>query len=155
MNGFIKQLMQGFAQQKEATLPEKLDQHQWCQQVIQKYKDLNLSSLEDFSFVLHKEIGWQGGELFRHMFMVKMTSVQFYRLEFLFTQHDFIVNHLEDELQEAEDVNWLPQCLLNNKVPAEKIAGHKLAEHLPLWFDWINSMVNLYYGDCTDYIHKE
>jgi len=141
--------------EKNFDVEHRLEQVAWVRQTLEKYKHLNPKNPEDFSIIASKEIFEPLDSLFRHATFGKMEAKRFYLLEFVFVHYDFVSHHIERFLEQIEGTEhceektrWLIDSYVlyvwHNKKPEK--------EDMQLWFDWIESMGNLYYGSIDSYL---
>lgn len=159
---FIEQFKRTYKKQQNNCRLEQADELiNWLQQIQHKYKHLNLKNPQDFTIVVDNELVSKKDLLFRQTYMQKMPAAQFYKLEFIYQHYDFVHNHMSkfieplikrdpDETIQLIITHYI-DYIMTGKTNQDWLQKIPLKGDVHHWFNWIEALGSLYYGETVVY----
>ena len=138
---------------------------EWIETILTKYAHLDLSNPEDFSLAtsltLDKQLDLLARVVLQSTILDRTTK---HRLQFVYTQYDFMVRHLkkiiyayEGNVCSTDKTRWLINAYVqflktgNTIVITKQKYYHPKAGEVSQWFHFMSQMYSLYYGDVEEY----
>lgn len=151
--------------QKEREQPHR----EWLKDVLEKNEKYDLKKPEQFSLVIHKTVDTQRNLLAKHVLAdVKVDQLTKNRVQFVYTHHDFIVNHLkslilpyEGNACSTDKTRRLTNMYLNYKIHGIQPSFTETRSYQPKvgtaveWVEWMDTMFDLYQGRSDAYMNQK
>jgi len=151
--------------QKERDQPHK----EWVQETLKKYPHYDLKKPDQFTLLAHQTTDAQLDLLARYVLAdVKVDRVTKYRLQFVYTHYDFIVNHLkslilpyEGHACSTDKTRRLTNMYLNYKIHGALPSFTETRSYQPKvgtaveWVEWMETMFDLYQGKSDAYMNQK
>jgi len=167
----IKQLLNTTSRMARvsSTLEKAMAMQEWVEQTLLQFSHIDPKKPEEFASLMKEVSEDKMGSLFSWIFInYKTDTIRYHKLEFVYLRYDFVESHLEKLIKELEHlsrmktpedksccsdtIRWLingyVNYVLEGVVPKNRLCALRSPQ---LWFDWIDAMSQLYYGDIVPY----
>lgn len=135
---------------------------EWRLSVIEKYKNLDIKKPELFNVLVTQELDNKAEYLYSWLFLDKIETERYLKLEFVYAKYTFVSAHVERLIKQLEGalccgdkacwiLNKYLDYVRNGVVPQDAPCWHIPKQDPKLWFAWIDTMAELYYGNITPY----
>lgn len=157
----IKQLKRT-VERLSACSKDRVAMEEWRLSVADKYKHLDIKQPYLFNLLVTDELDNKAEYLYSWLFLEKMDAARYHKLEFVYVKYTFVSSHVERLIRQFEGVACCgdkTRWIINKYI--DYIRDAKIPSHVPcwyvpqrdpvLWFAWIDTMAQLYYGNMLPY----